>query len=44
LLSISIFIFLGEMKNNILKKFVIAFFMLLHIILFMFFIQGYFVS
>ncbi len=44
LMSLSIFLFLGELKSQSFKLSLLFFFSLLHIILLAFFIQGYFVS
>lgn len=44
LLSISFFLFLGEMKNKYVQIFIGLVFFLLHIFLLCFFIQGYFVG
>ncbi|KKP67609.1 MAG: hypothetical protein UR68_C0008G0011 [Candidatus Roizmanbacteria bacterium GW2011_GWA2_35_19] len=44
LFSISVFIFLSEIKNNLLKTLIIIIFLILHIVLFGFFRQGYFIS
>ncbi|KKP86510.1 MAG: hypothetical protein UR89_C0021G0012 [Candidatus Roizmanbacteria bacterium GW2011_GWA2_35_8] len=44
LFSISMFIFLSEIKNNLLKTAIIIIFLILHVVLFGFFRQGYFVS
>lgn len=44
LLSLSTFIFLANIRNNYLKATLVIFFATLQIILFAFFVQGYFVS
>lgn len=44
LFSLSFFIFLGEIKRNSIKILLITIFVILHIILLAFFIQGYFIS
>jgi len=44
LLSLSIFLYLGEIKNRGLKLIIIGGFIILHIILFAFFVQGYYVT
>jgi len=44
LMSISAFIFLGKLQNNILKIMLLGVFFIFHIILLGFFIQGYFVG
>ena len=44
LLSISIFIFLGQIKNIFIKAALLIIFIVLHIVIFSFFIQGYFVT
>lgn len=44
LMSISFFLFLGEIKNKYVKTFIAVMFFILHVILLGFFIQGYFVG
>ncbi|MEK7079212.1 MAG: hypothetical protein AAB929_04030, partial [Patescibacteria group bacterium] len=44
LMSISLFLFLGEMKNKYVKMGIAVLFFLLHVVLLGFFIQGYFVG
>lgn len=44
LLSISIFLFLGEIKNTALKIGLAAIFVFFHVLMFAFFVQGYFVT
>ncbi len=44
MMSLSIFLFLGEMKNARIKTAVLIFFILFHILLFGLFIQGYYVT
>ncbi len=44
LMSISVFLFLSEIENKSIKILILSLFSILHIILFLFFIQGYFVS
>ncbi len=44
LFSVSVFFFLGNLKNRLLKAFLLAMFMALQALLFGFFVQGYFIS
>lgn len=44
LMSISFFLFLGELKNRYLKTLIAVIFFILHVVLLGFFIQGYFVG
>lgn len=44
LLSLSFFIFIGLLKSNLLKTLIALIFLILHIILLAFFIQGYFIA
>ncbi|MBI4974085.1 hypothetical protein HZC27_05760 [Candidatus Roizmanbacteria bacterium] len=44
LMSISFFLFLGELNNKYLKVFIALLFFILHVVLLGFFIQGYFVG
>lgn len=44
LLSLSFYIFLAQIKNNYLKSFIAVLFMIVHIIVLGYFVQGYFVS
>lgn len=44
MMSLSVFLFLGETKNATIKTLVLALFALLHILFFAFFMQGYYVT
>jgi len=44
LFSISIFIYLGQLKNNYIKYLILIIFVILHILLLGYFTQGYFIS
>jgi hypothetical protein len=44
LMSISVFIFLGQIKNIYFKYLILFLFVLLHILTLIFFSRGYFVS
>ena len=44
LLSLSLFLYLGEMKNKFVRISVAVLFAFLHVVLLGFFIQGYFVG
>jgi hypothetical protein len=44
LLSLSLFLYLGEIKNRGVKLTIMGIFIILHIVLFAFFVQGYYVT